>query len=89
MDRHPELRYRRTEGLVEAFFRDERIGYARVLNDGSWLVSCPDNARPAVQPDYDTALRELVPCVRRYAWERTRKEKSDTMVRPLRTDAAR
>ncbi|MGY4516445.1 hypothetical protein [Lysobacter sp. HA18] len=71
MDPHPDLRYRRTDTMLECRLRGARIAYASAMTDGRWELRCNDDDYPSWHDDYDAALREMVTWARRYAWAHT------------------
>lgn len=73
MDRHPDLRYRRTETMVEARLRGARIAYAAAMKDGRWELRCDGDDYPSWHDDYESALREMSSWARRYAWSQVRR----------------
>lgn len=54
MNRHPDLRYCRTENMVECRLRGARIAYASAVNDGPWKLRCNGDDYPSWHDDYES-----------------------------------
>ena len=73
MDRHPDLRYRRSETMLEARLRGARIAYASRMKDGRWELRCTGDDYPTWHDTQDEALREMAQWSRKYAWSQVRR----------------
>lgn len=73
MNRHPGLRYRRTETMVECRLRGARIAYASAMKDGRWQLRCNGDDYPSWHDDYESCLREMASWARRFAWAQVRR----------------
>jgi hypothetical protein len=71
MNRHPGLRYRRTDTMLECRLHGARIAYASRTKDDRWELRCTGDDYPSWHDDEDAALREMVSWARRYAWAQT------------------
>lgn len=73
MDRHPDLRYRRSDRMLECRLRGARIAYATEMKDGRWQLRCNGDDYPSWHDDYESALREMVAWARKFAWSTVRR----------------